>query len=279
MTRFYKHFFIYLSILARGHSSSIDINGEVSFDVKISDLVVPLERALDDYDLKKFIEDDDVKKMEKEKIKDDQRDMKRTDGKETNEGVKKRTQQDRLSSELGNLSGVTVAPIVECLYQYPNSEQFNAMLGNMMNQLTMVFVRVNKMMRRMNARRDQGTRFKVVDQKNTRFFENVYSNMTKEYSKLYNSTADHVARASNDPCENQEQLKEVWKVLLDSSLNSLRQACQSCIEEFLRSRGRSDDHKTKFKLGQYLVRELARIRSSQLDMLCDSFQLCYDELL
>lgn len=33
---------------------------------------------------------------------------------------------------------VTVAAKLECLYQYPDFEQFNAMLSNMMNELTKV---------------------------------------------------------------------------------------------------------------------------------------------
>ncbi|XP_028176005.1 uncharacterized protein LOC114364181 [Ostrinia furnacalis] len=176
-------------------------------------------------------------------------------------------------------SGMTVAPVVECLYQYPDLEQFNAMLSNMMNELTKVFVRVHKLMHEVDGRRRQETRFRVVAKKATTYFEGIYSNMTREYSEFYNNVAGHVARAGEDPCNNQAELKEVWRKLLEHSLSSLRDAAQSCIEEFLRSQNKSHDRKARARLEQFLARELQRIKTGQLDMLCDRFQLCFNELL
>jgi hypothetical protein len=37
------------------------------------------------------------------------------------------------------IENVTVPAVLECPYQYPDLQQFNAMLSNMMNELTMVY--------------------------------------------------------------------------------------------------------------------------------------------
>ncbi|KAJ0178031.1 hypothetical protein K1T71_005854 [Dendrolimus kikuchii] len=173
---------------------------------------------------------------------------------------------------------MTAAPLVECLYQYPKKKQVNAMLSNMMNELTKVFVRAQEFIGSDPlSRRKHETRFTVVNTTNTEFFESIYNNMTNEFRQFYNDTALRVDRSGLDPCQHQEEIKQMWNDLLKKSLAGLRRASEKCVEEFVKVQ--NSDTRTMNKLTQFLTRELGKIKSNQLDVLCDNFQLCYNDLL
>lgn len=88
---------------------------------------------------------------------------------------------------------------------------------------------------------------------------------------------ERVDRSAQDPCQHQAEIKQIWRELLEHSLATFRRAALRCVEEHLKVQ--KNDAKVRNRLGQFLVRELAKVRSSQLHMLCDRFQLCYNELL
>ncbi|KAG6454719.1 hypothetical protein O3G_MSEX008829 [Manduca sexta] len=250
--------FTYLLIFVRiFECTDLKINGEVSFDLRISDL---------DYrssPVQVFIGADEPENLgdgvERGRIKDI---------------------EEKQKSVVGPIEArqVTAAAMVECPYQYPEKEQVNAMLSNMMNQLTKVFVRIHEYVTAEDTRRLE-TRFRVVGKKDTGFFEHIYNNMSQEYRQFYNNTAERVDRAERDPCQHQEEIKQLWKELLEKSLATLRKAAGQCIEEYLKVQNRSGDEKTRSKLEQFLAEEMSKIKSSQLDVLCDKFQQCYNELL
>ncbi|XP_049874448.1 uncharacterized protein LOC126372642 [Pectinophora gossypiella] len=198
-------------------------------------------------------------------------------------------------------NSMTAAPPVECVYQYPETRQVNAMLSNMMNQLTKVFVRMHKSMSP-EVRRSGAKRFRLVSSKQSDFFDHIYANMTEEYRRFVNETSHRVPSAG-DPCRHQEELRDVWRSLLDTSQvrthrpdtsntseaasptkrvwspqESLRRAALRCVQEYLRVQQRAASPRQRARAAALLRRELGRVRSEQLALLCDSFQLCYSEL-
>ncbi|CAK1544805.1 unnamed protein product [Leptosia nina] len=172
---------------------------------------------------------------------------------------------------------VTAPAIVECQYQYPEKEQVNAILSDMMNQLTKLFVKAHDVLKGGLPRRSP-TRFRVVDKLDSSFFEKAFKQMASEFRYLLNNTIP-VANHTGDPCQKQEQLKKMWQSLLNLSQEVLSRASMSCLQEFLRTRNRADDSQTKSKLDQLATRELNKMRSNLLDKLCDDFQMCYNDLL
>ncbi|CAD0201077.1 unnamed protein product [Chrysodeixis includens] len=181
---------------------------------------------------------------------------------------------------------VTVAPEVECVYQYPEQGQVDALLSNMMNQLTKVFVHAHEIITGLDeARRgalpprSEDSRFQIVDKKQKKFFEIIYANMTDEYKDFYNSTVVRVDRSGRDACEHQDEVKQIWRDLLEHSLQTLRKATHDCVSSYLREQRVRPRAHVRHRLAQYLLRELGKARASQLHMLCDTYQLCYNELL
>ncbi|XP_045496018.1 uncharacterized protein LOC123694592 [Colias croceus] len=171
---------------------------------------------------------------------------------------------------------VTAPAMMECVYQYPEKEQFDAVLSDMMNQLTKIFVRAQDVIRE-ESRRDP-TRFRVVNKLDSSFFEKAFTQMSDEFRQFYNTTVPMYNRAA-DPCDNQEQIKEVWQKLLEHSQKTLERAGLLCVDEFLRTKSRADDSLAKQKLDQLAKRELSKTRLNLLDRLCDDFQMCYNELI
>ncbi|KAJ2943483.1 hypothetical protein O0L34_g16590 [Tuta absoluta] len=206
---------------------------------------------------------------------------------------------------------ITRAVPVECVYQYPDTAQVDALLSNMMNQLTKLFVRVKEHLRSHPRRLEDDKRFKVVNKISDAFFDSIYLNMTEEYRKYANYTRESVQmKARDNPCEHQAEIREVWRALIDSSNEALRRAALACVEEHLRARAHLDDDagrsrgrahldvdageskgrahlddageskgRARSRASQLLRQELARVRSEQLVLLCERFQLCYSELL
>ncbi|CAH0398955.1 unnamed protein product [Chilo suppressalis] len=173
----------------------------------------------------------------------------------------------------------TPPPMLECIYQYPERNQTDAMLSNMMNELTKIFMRAHKLVHHgTGTTKIVNKRYRVIDNKSHHFFGEVFANMTQQYRQFYNRTLDSMT-PPRDPCDHQLQLKSLWGELLDYSLLSLQNATVKCMDEYLRVQNRSDDSQIKRKLGKYLRGEIQRARSDQLGMLCDTFQLCYSELL
>ncbi|CAH1638461.1 unnamed protein product [Spodoptera littoralis] len=231
---------------------------------------------------------------------------------------------------------VTVAPEVECIYQYPEKDQVDALLSNMMNELTKVFVKANKFINGVETRRSKtrktdrrrhglndsdlmyvymekalkkelkaektrkkeinpevkkdvsdavprrrevDSRFKVVNKKEKAFFEVIYSNMTDEYRQFYNRTAERVARAGRDPCRHQREARELWRALLQHAERTLRDAARRTLHEYLRDQRVQPRARVRAHLAQFLAKELAKVRANQLEMLCDKYQLCFNDLL
>ncbi|XP_053606901.1 uncharacterized protein LOC128673223 [Plodia interpunctella] len=185
---------------------------------------------------------------------------------------------EKEKQETQRLSMVTAAVKVECVYQYPEREQVEALLSNMMNQLAKVYVRVREFVTDTNewGERRSETRFKVVESRNVTHFDEIYANMTLEYRNLYSNTT-YVMPRTGDPCSNQAELKRVWVQLLESSVTYLRAAVARSIAHFMKQTPSAQSKKAAVK--QLVKNELARIKASQLDILCDKFQLCYNELL
>nr|XP_021189404.2 uncharacterized protein LOC110375574 [Helicoverpa armigera] len=243
---------------------------------------------------------------------------------------------------------MTAAPEVECLYQYPEKEQVNALLSNMMNELTKVFVRANDFINGVETRRkgesQQGEdsskgdsheeedsskghykgeklkkyskkevtpdmkkgakkggkkdiikndeskenetsavtragdrRFKVVHKKQKEFFELIYTNMTEEYRKFSAWAAERVQRAGRDACAHQDEVKQLWRELLAHALRTLGAAARRTVAAQLRARPHAPG--LRARLDQFLEHDLGKVRAAQLGMLCDTYQLCYNDLL
>uniref|UniRef100_A0A2A4JVL9 Uncharacterized protein n=1 Tax=Heliothis virescens TaxID=7102 RepID=A0A2A4JVL9_HELVI len=120
-------------------------------------------------------------------------------------------------------------------------------------------------------------RFKVVNKKQKAFFELIYTNMTEEYSKFSKWTAERVDRAGRDACAHQEEVKQLWRALLEHAQSTLRAAARRTVAAQLAERAPAP--RLRARLDQFLAHHLAKVRASQLTMLCDTFQLCYNDLL
>ncbi|XP_059058002.1 uncharacterized protein LOC131851511 [Achroia grisella] len=174
---------------------------------------------------------------------------------------------------------VTAAEAVGCVYQIPEKRQADAILSNLMNELVKVYVRAREYIQGIiNGRRKHNKRYFIVSIKNSTFFEDIYFEMMQEFKQLYGETESRVVR-SKTPCDQQLQLQNLWRQLLDRSLAALQRATTRCVDELLVETSLKEKIHARRKLMQFLVGEMERIRSSQLDLLCDHFQLCYNELL
>ncbi|XP_075979149.1 uncharacterized protein LOC142978548 isoform X2 [Anticarsia gemmatalis] len=171
-------------------------------------------------------------------------------------------------------------------------KQVDVMLSNMMNELTKTFVTASELLKgnspghlpgvvteASTSRRKLASRFKVQRQKERPFFEHIYTNMTNDYKKFYNTTAHRVDRSGRDPCEHQEEIKYLWKSLLDKSMMTLRRAMRHCIKAYLKEEGIPLKSKKGKEIAQFFVQELPHIKTKQLNVLCEKYQLCYDELV
>lgn len=96
---------------------------------------------------------------------------------------------------------------------------------------------------------------------------------------FYNATAERVDRSGRDACQHQEEVKQIWRDLLEHSQQTLKKATHRCVNEYLREQRVTPDARVRDRLARYLVRELGKVHANQLEMLCDTFQLCYNELL
>ncbi|KAJ8713762.1 hypothetical protein PYW07_014132 [Mythimna separata] len=127
--------------------------------------------------------------------------------------------------------------------------------------------------------RDKGTRFKIVHGKQKPFFDLIYSNMTEEYRNFYNTTFERVDRAGGDPCLRQDEIKQLWRSLLKRAREVLRSAAQRCVDAHLAATPAHDTPQVRKHLQKFLRSELSKMRANQLNMLCDTYQLCYSDLL
>lgn len=95
-----------LMLVCQSGAVDLEINGEVSFDVKLSNMDFNhLDKSL----LQKTVQREAAPALGKEKV--------------AFKVIK---------------NGVTAGPVVECIYQYPEKKQVDAILSNMMNVLTKV---------------------------------------------------------------------------------------------------------------------------------------------
>ncbi|KAJ8715838.1 hypothetical protein PYW08_013123 [Mythimna loreyi] len=125
------------------------------------------------------------------------------------------------------------------------------------------------------------TRFKVVHEKQKPFFDIIYSNMTNEFRNLYNTTFERVERASQapQPCSRQDEVKQLWRELLTHAHDTLQRAAQRFLAHYVADTPAHNQSKMRKRLEKILKTELSKIRANHLDMLCDTYQLCYSDLL
>ncbi|KAI8425867.1 hypothetical protein MSG28_004887 [Choristoneura fumiferana] len=200
-----------------------------------------------------------------------------------------------------------------CVYKYPKKKHFNALLSDMMNELTKIFMRARELLSDVGRRRGAGrlgdghARFRVVSSKNSPYFDGVYANMTIQYKKFYEKALEKGSeRTGRDPCRHQGELRRLWGAVLDASHAALRAAALRCVRQQLDHEGRARDSKytinqttgglwgspmsdtpartrmcqpLKNRVGQFLLKEFGRFRSQQLDLLCHEYALCYKDLL
>ncbi|XP_045766952.1 uncharacterized protein LOC123868456 [Maniola jurtina] len=184
---------------------------------------------------------------------------------------------------------ITKAVHLECVYQYPETSQMEVLLSDMMNQLTRLIVSAHEYSEgdvgrvgimgdahEVNNPTRSGKRFRVVNDRSPAVFETIFKQLTDEYQKFYNTTLQKIDR-SKDPCDHQTEVKYIWQDLLAQSQLMLHRSTLLAAEQ-ISPRNRADGSKHD-KMKRMLGAELAKIRSEQLDTLCDNFQLCYNELL
>ncbi|XP_060802600.1 uncharacterized protein LOC106131394 [Amyelois transitella] len=221
----------------------ISIEGDISFHFKVD-------------------EDDKVDREVVNSVSDEL-EMKANDKEETKGERKKRYKR---------LKMVTAAAAVECVYQFPEKRQIEAILSNMMNQLAKIYLRVQEFVRKGSTE----SRFRVVAAQNQSVFDKIFIKMADEYRNLYDRISKRIPKTM-DPCFYQSQLKSIWSRLLDISIAKLRTAVMRSIVLYLKQMPLSS--KKRSGVEQLIERELSKVRSIQLDTLCDIFQLCYNELL
>ncbi|CAG9561542.1 unnamed protein product [Danaus chrysippus] len=167
---------------------------------------------------------------------------------------------------------VTAGAILECEYQYPERQQLQALLSDMMNQLAQIFVRTQEFDQKGNNRWVK--RYRVIRKQESGEFEGVFKNMTREYKEFYEATLNKLNR-TGDPCLRQDEIKQTWQSLLAESQNMLQRAAAASVQRVQRA----IDSQAQRRLEETVARLVDTARSQHLDQLCDRFQLCYDELL
>ncbi|XP_032520965.2 uncharacterized protein LOC116772774 [Danaus plexippus] len=183
--------------------------------------------------------------------------------------------KDEVEADLREGAGdgrVTAGAILECEYQYPERQQLQALLSDMMNQLAQIFVRTQEFDQKGSKRWVK--RFRVIRKQESGEFEGVFKNMTREYKEFYETTLNRLNR-TGDPCLRQDELKQTWQSLLAESQNMLQRAAATSVQRVQRA----IDTPSQRRLEETVARLVATARSHHLDQLCDRFQLCYDELL
>lgn len=178
---------------------------------------------------------------------------------------------------------------LECPSQESESKQVEAVLSDMMNQLTLVFTKVNQYILKevtkatrkfLNAeliRRALQNRFKIANKKRSLVFDQLFNNMSQSYRYLYNTTSVQMFRSDHDDCR-KVQNQRIWK-LLEYSLVNLKKAIGLCMSEYLKEHTISPESELGKKVNNLLITDISQIRSKQLDTLCYKYKFCNGTLL